>query len=70
MDVGAWLSVQDSDVGLKGVIIEQKQPREEVQIGNLKDEEKSKFSLIHKLATRWHTVSNFFSSNNKGLHFH
>ena len=52
MDVGAWLSVQDSDVGLKGVIIEQKQPREEVQIGNLKDKEKSKFSLIHKLATR------------------
>ena len=66
MDVGAWLFGQDFDVGLKGVVIEQRQPREEVQIGNLKDEEKKKFSLIHRLATRWHPVSNHFNTNNKG----
>ena len=60
MDVGAWLFGQDFDVGLKGVVIEQRQPRVEVQIGNLKDEEKKKFSLINRLATRWHPVSNPF----------
>ena len=36
MGVEAWLSVQDFDEVLKGAIIEQRQLRGEVQIGNLK----------------------------------